>query len=62
MVHFDDSGSAFAARLMSLGLIPGTEFTVLHVAPLGDPVAIQIRGFRLSLRADEACGLQLEKL
>jgi ferrous iron transport protein A len=35
---------------------------VKRVAPLGDPIEIVLRGFRLSLRRDEAQGLMVEKL
>jgi ferrous iron transport protein A len=40
-------------RLMEMGLIPGTEFRVVGVAPLGDPIEIELRGYRLSLRRNE---------
>jgi ferrous iron transport protein A len=43
-----------------MGLTPGTELRVTRVAPMGDPVEIQVRGFRLSLRKDEAAALQVE--
>ena len=46
----------------TLGMTPGPEFTVKRVAPLGDPVEIMLRGFRLSLRCQEAEGLLVEKL
>ena len=45
-----------------MGLTPGTEFTVTRVAPLGDPVEILVRGFKLSLRKDEAAALVVEEL
>lgn len=54
--------NAYRNRLLSLGMTPGTEFTVKRVAPLGDPVEIALRGFRLSLRRQEAEGLLVEKL
>ncbi len=41
-------------RLMEMGLVPGTEFSVLGMAPLGDPLEIALRGYRLSLRRSEA--------
>ena len=42
-------------RLMAhLGLIKGTPFTVVKVAPLGDPVEITVRGYELSIRKEEA--------
>ncbi len=49
-------------RLLSMGLTPGTEFTVVRNAPLGDPVQITLRGFRLSLRRAEAAALRVELL
>lgn len=44
----------YRQRLISMGVVPGTEFVVTRVAPLGDPVEIFIRGFALSLRKHEA--------
>lgn len=41
-------------RLMEMGLLEGTEFEVVRLAPLGDPINIRIRGYHLSLRKDEA--------
>jgi len=41
-------------RLLEMGLTPGAEFSLLGVAPLGDPIEIEIRGYRLSLRKSEA--------
>jgi ferrous iron transport protein A len=49
--------SSQVQRLMMLGLTPGTRFTVVRVAPLGDPIEIKLRGFNLSLRREEALGL-----
>lgn len=45
---------AIAIRLMEMGLTEGEEIRVLAVAPLGDPVEYEIRGYRLSLRRSEA--------
>ena len=49
-------------RLLSMGLTPGTEFLVERRAPLGDPVEISLRGFRLSLRRAEAAQLRVLRL
>lgn len=54
------SETSEAHRLMELGLIPGTEFTVTKVAPLGDPIEISLRGYRLCLRRKETSGIALE--
>lgn len=40
-------------RLLELGLIPGTVFTVTKVAPLGDPVEVDLRGYKLCIRRSE---------
>ena len=50
---FPASGVAFT-RLREMGLLPGTRVTLIRVAPLGDPLEIQVRGYRLSLRKSEA--------
>lgn len=44
----------FRRRLLELGLTPGTKIEVLRVAPLGDPIEILVRGYRLSLRHEDA--------
>lgn len=49
-------------RLLSMGMTPGTCFRVERRAPLGDPVEISLRGFRLSLRRDEAAALRVQRL
>jgi len=41
-------------RLLELGLVPGTRVRMLRVAPLGDPLELMIRGYRLSIRRDDA--------
>ena len=45
---------ALRRHLMDLGLIKGTLFKVVKVAPLGDPVEITVRGYELSIRKEEA--------
>ena len=56
------TGGAYRRKLLALGLLPGTEFTVARVAPLGDPVEVRVRGFAVSLRRDEASVLTVEAL
>ena len=43
-----------------LGLIKGTPFTVVKVAPLGDPVEITVRGYELSIRKEEAAIVEVQ--
>jgi ferrous iron transport protein A len=47
-------GRAFRRRLLELGLIPGVAVRVVTIAPLGDPLRIEVRGGQWSLRRSEA--------
>lgn len=47
-------------RLMTMGLLPGTRVQVIRVAPLGDPILVQLDGCQLSLRRSEAEALTIE--
>jgi len=49
-------------RLQEMGLVTGTEFRVIKVAPFGDPVEIGFRGYRLCLRKGETLGVEIEAL
>lgn len=62
IVGFEPSGKAYRKKLLAMGLTPGTQFKVTRFAPMGDPVEINLRGFSLTLRKDEASVLQIEKL
>lgn len=46
--------SPLKERLMSMGLVPGTIIKVLRSAPLGDPMAIRVRSYNLSMRLNDA--------
>ena len=45
---------------MDMGVTPGVTIKVIKVAPLGDPVEVNIRGYELSLRKEEANQIILE--
>lgn len=49
-------------KLLQMGLIRGTQFTLVRVAPLGDPVEIAVRGYNLSLRKGESEALEVERV
>jgi ferrous iron transport protein A len=53
--------SAYREKLLAMGLTKGTQVKVERIAPMGDPVEIQVRGFALSLRKDEASALLVER-
>jgi len=52
----------YRQRLQVMGLTRGAEFTLVRVAPFGDPVEIRVRGGSVCLRKDEACGLLIERV
>ena len=49
-------------RLLAMGLLPGTEITVVQVAPLGDPVEVEFHGMRLSLRKADASAVRVARV
>jgi Fe2+ transport system protein FeoA len=44
-------------RLQEMGIICGTSVEFVRVAPLGDPIEVKVRGYRLTLRKQEADGV-----
>ena len=44
---------AIPSRLEDLGFVPGTRLRVVRRAPFGDPIELEIRGYRLCLRAEQ---------
>ena len=55
-------GAESLQRIQEMGLTVGTTFRVVKVAPLGDPVEIDVRGYRLCLRRAETAGLEVEPI
>lgn len=49
-------------RLLEMGLLEGEEIEVIGFAPLGDPMEIRLRDYRLSLRRSEAGRVQVTLL
>lgn len=41
-------------RFLDMGLIPGTKVRVRKVAPMGDPIEIELRGYELTIRKEDA--------
>ncbi|MDJ1172732.1 FeoA family protein [Roseofilum capinflatum] len=59
IIGYEPTHRAYKSKLLAMGLTPKTEFTVIRVAPLGDPVEIEVRNFHLTVRKDEAQALQV---
>jgi ferrous iron transport protein A len=54
----DDS---LAQRLLEMGMLEGEEVEVLALAPLGDPLEVRLRDYRLSLRRREAARIRVAR-
>jgi Fe2+ transport system protein FeoA len=50
---------ALSRRLLEMGLLPGTEVHIVRVAPLGDPIELDLRGYKLSIRRAEALAIDV---
>ncbi len=51
---------ALKRRIMDMGITKGVEIYVRKVAPLGDPIEINLRGYELSLRKTDAEMVEVE--
>ena len=50
---------ALTQRLLAMGFLPGTRVRVVQIAPFGDPITVELDGWRVSIRLREAEALQL---
>jgi Fe2+ transport system protein FeoA len=55
-----EGADEISLRLLEMGLTPGTELAILGAAPLGDPLELEVRGYRLSIRRAEAARVHVE--
>ena len=51
---------AVRRRIMDMGITRGTDIFVRKVAPLGDPVEVNVRGYELSIRKADAEMIEIE--
>ena len=51
---------AVKRRIMDMGITKGVEVYVRKLAPLGDPVEVNVRGYELSLRKADAAMIEVE--
>lgn len=53
---------ALRQHFLDMGMIPGAEVTVIKLAPMGDPMELQIHGYELTLRLAEAEKIEIEQI
>ena len=51
---------AVKRRLIDMGITPGVEIFLRKVAPMGDPLELNLRGYELSLRKQDAANIEIE--
>jgi ferrous iron transport protein A len=54
-------GGAIRRRLLDMGVTRGTSLRVTRLAPLGDPIEIEIKGYGLAIRRNEASFIEVER-
>ena len=54
-----EGGGLILLRLLEMGFVPGTPVKLVKVAPLGDPLELQLRGYHILLRRSEAARIQV---
>ena len=56
------ANQALPRRLLEMGLLPGTEVTVVRLAPFGDPMDLKVHGYHLSIRKKQASLICVDKI
>ncbi len=53
---------ALRRRLLDMGLTPRTQVMIRKVAPMGDPIEVNLRGYELTLRIQDAKEIEVEEV
>lgn len=61
VIHNVGGEGALRLRLLDMGLIPRTRVTMGKRAPMGDPLQLRLRGYELTLRAEDAKMIEVEE-
>lgn len=56
----NNTSGALKQRFMDMGITKGVVVKVIKIAPLGDPIEIEIRGYNLSIRKGDAQKIEVE--
>ena len=49
-------------HFLDMGVIPGARVTLIKLAPMGDPMELQIHGYELTLRLDDAAKIEIHEI
>lgn len=53
---------ALRKHFLDMGMTPGTEVTLIKVAPMGDPIELRLRGYELTLRLADAANIEIRDI
>lgn len=60
ITKLNSDAAPFRRKLLAMGITPGCKINVIRVAPLGDPIEVEMRGFHVCLRKNEALAINVE--
>ena len=56
------TSGALKQRFMDMGITKGVTAKIIKIAPLGDPIQIEVRGYNLSIRKDDAVKIEMKEV
>lgn len=62
IVYISGSNTSLKRRMLDMGITTGVEILVKKVAPLGDPICLELRGYELCLRKKDLSYVEVNKL
>lgn len=62
VVSIDNLSSSLKRRMLDMGITKGVEVKIKKVAPFGDPIDIELRGYELCLRKNDLNSVEVNKL
>lgn len=62
VVSINSSNNSLKRRMLDMGITSGVKVVVKKIAPLGDPVCIELRGYELCLRKNDLGSIEVNKL
>ena len=62
LIKFVGGEGALRQHFLDMGMIPGAEVTVVKLAPMGDPMELQVHGYELTLRLADAKEIEIEQI
>lgn len=62
VVSVEESNNSLKRRMLDMGITKGAEVLVKKIAPFGDPICLELRGYELCLRKSDLSCIEVNKL